>query len=115
MIRFLCVVGTVFFTAINLSGCSGDQVPQQSSKSQAPENTTSSEATGATESTANSTSTFETLKPSGIAELASENAPTDGMNWLTRDEISDGWIRLFDGQTLFGWKSNSQLTWSVRD
>jgi hypothetical protein len=42
-----------------------------------------------------------------------EAASADGSNWLTRDEIAAGWIRLFDGQTLFGWKSNSALGWSV--
>ena len=40
--------------------------------------------------------------------------PADGSNWLTREEISEGWIRLFDGQTLFGWKSNNKLGWSVK-
>lgn len=41
---------------------------------------------------------------------------TDGMNWLKPEEIADGWLRLFDGHTLFGWKSNnSNLGWSVKD
>ena len=45
-----------------------------------------------------------------------ESPPPDGMNWLTREEVADGWIRLFDGQTLFGWKSNNKnLTWSVKE
>ena len=39
----------------------------------------------------------------------------DGSNWLTREEISEGWIRLFDGQTLFGWKPNNKLGWSVKN
>ncbi|MEI8022516.1 MAG: hypothetical protein WCH39_30180, partial [Schlesneria sp.] len=41
--------------------------------------------------------------------------PADGSNWLTREEISEGWIRLFDGQTLFGWKPNNKLGWSVKN
>ena len=41
--------------------------------------------------------------------------PADGSNWLTRDETSAGWIRLFDGQTLFGWKPNNKLGWSVKN
>ena len=44
-----------------------------------------------------------------------EVATPDGMNWLSRDEISDGWIRLFDGHTLYGWKSNSKLGWTVKE
>ncbi len=39
----------------------------------------------------------------------------DGSNWLTRDEIAAGWIRLFDGQTLFGWKPNNKLGWFVKN
>lgn len=34
---------------------------------------------------------------------------------LTRDEIEAGWISLFDGQTLFGWKANNDVNWSVAD
>ena len=34
---------------------------------------------------------------------------------LTSDEIADGWIQLFDGETLFGWKPNSDVNWSVAD
>lgn len=44
---------------------------------------------------------------------ALEQPSADGHNWLTADEIADGWIRLFDGQTLFGWKSNTDLGWKV--
>lgn len=40
---------------------------------------------------------------------------SDGHNWLTRKELEDGWVRLFDGQTLFGWKANSDLNWSTKD
>ncbi|WP_397570022.1 DUF1080 domain-containing protein [Schlesneria sp. T3-172] len=43
-------------------------------------------------------------------------APTaDGSNWLANEEIQAGWIRLFDGHTLFGWKSNSALEWTASD
>ena len=34
---------------------------------------------------------------------------------LSADEIADGWIQLFDGETLFGWKPNSDVNWSVAD
>jgi hypothetical protein len=44
-----------------------------------------------------------------------EQPTPDGQNWLTPDEIADGWIRLIDGQTLFGWRSNSPLTWMIND
>lgn len=34
---------------------------------------------------------------------------------LSDEELNDGWISLFDGQTLFGWKSYSDANWSVED
>ncbi|NLF73456.1 MAG: DUF1080 domain-containing protein [Candidatus Anammoximicrobium sp.] len=34
---------------------------------------------------------------------------------LGSDELAEGWISLFDGQTLFGWKADSQADWRVED
>lgn len=35
---------------------------------------------------------------------------------LTKDQVREGWINLFDGQTLFGWTSNREdINWSVVD
>jgi hypothetical protein len=34
---------------------------------------------------------------------------------LTPQELSDGWISLFDGQTLFGWRPNSDAKWRVEN
>ena len=34
---------------------------------------------------------------------------------LDADQLTDGWIQLFDGKTLFGWQANSDANWSVRD
>jgi hypothetical protein len=36
-------------------------------------------------------------------------------NTLTPDELTDGWILLFDGETLFGWKAASKVDWTVAD
>lgn len=36
-------------------------------------------------------------------------------NQLTDDEIASGWIQLFDGETLFGWKSAGSADWQVAD
>ncbi len=35
--------------------------------------------------------------------------------WLTADEVRDGWVQLFDGQTLFGWKANNDVDWHVTE
>jgi hypothetical protein len=34
---------------------------------------------------------------------------------LTAAELDDGWIALFDGETLFGWKPHSKADWRVHD
>lgn len=39
-------------------------------------------------------------------------APTPG---LTQGQIMDGWISLFDGSSLFGWKRASKADWQVVD
>jgi hypothetical protein len=36
-------------------------------------------------------------------------------NTLTSEELAEGWILLFDGETLFGWKPTSKANWEVRD
>ena len=35
--------------------------------------------------------------------------------FLTAEEIEEGWIQLFDGQTLFGWKPNNGVNWSMHE
>jgi hypothetical protein len=36
-------------------------------------------------------------------------------NTLTEDEIREGWILLWDGQTEFGWEHHGDAVWSIRD
>jgi hypothetical protein len=36
-------------------------------------------------------------------------------NTLTPEEISEGWILLFDGETLFGWTPRGTAQWQVQD
>ncbi len=40
-------------------------------------------------------------------------ASANGPNALTPEEIAQGWILLFDGETLFGWKPASRAQWEV--
>ncbi len=47
-------------------------------------------------------------QPAAVADLSS--AVT-----LNADELADGWISLFDGVTLFGWKHNNQADWRVEN
>ncbi len=34
---------------------------------------------------------------------------------LSEDELAEGWIALFDGETLFGWRHENQADWRVED
>lgn len=34
---------------------------------------------------------------------------------LSKDDVQKGWIELFDGQTMFGWKPNNDVNWSIQD
>ncbi|MBW8885580.1 MAG: DUF1080 domain-containing protein, partial [Planctomycetia bacterium] len=43
------------------------------------------------------------------------NKITEAPKPLTSAELADGWIALFDGQTLFGWKAASKANWEVND
>ena len=36
-------------------------------------------------------------------------------NTLTPEELSEGWVQLFDGETLFGWKTPADASWKVAD
>jgi hypothetical protein len=36
-------------------------------------------------------------------------------NALTPDELADGWILLFDGETDFGWQAASKANWKIAD
>ena len=36
-------------------------------------------------------------------------------NVLTPEQVNDGWISLFDGETLFGWYTTSDANWHVED
>lgn len=67
---------------------------------------------------ATSTAAAAPAQPEIIPEAAvpalEANSP-DGHNRLTRAELDEGWLRLFDGHTLFGWTPNSQTEWKVVD
>jgi hypothetical protein len=40
---------------------------------------------------------------------------TAQLNRLSRTEIDQGWILLFDGESLFGWEAGSDVNWHVQD
>lgn len=48
----------------------------------------------------------------GQDTLSTNPATTPG---LTAEEAAAGWLSLFDGESLYGWKSESQVDWQVVD
>jgi hypothetical protein len=56
-------------------------------------------------------------KPAVDAATAAESpAPAFAApQMLPAEELADGWIALFDGQTLFGWQPHSKADWNVED
>ena len=116
MNRALLSVVSIFFLAVPL-GCT----PQAANS-----NIRSASASSASAPTANpepkeiKKPKVEAVQTASTNETGSgpvlESPQADGMNWLTPEEIADGWIRLFDGHTLFGWKTNNErLNWSVKN
>ena len=50
-----------------------------------------------------------------LAVLGATSVPAMADNALTRDEVREGWILLFDGETSFGWASRGPAQWVVAD
>ncbi len=50
-----------------------------------------------------------------ITFASATEALRDPAQLLSQEQLDDGWIALFDGQTLFGWTANSLTQWVVRD
>ena len=56
------------------------------------------------------TSSFQADAAEAVAEKSAPKASKTKQppkSLLSADEIADGWVQLFDGETLFGWQPNS--------
>lgn len=56
-----------------------------------------------------------TLLLTFLAVLSSRPVAAADVNTLTADEIADGWILLFDGESLYGWQPATKADWRVAD
>ncbi|MBA3312834.1 MAG: DUF1080 domain-containing protein [Planctomycetota bacterium] len=50
-----------------------------------------------------------------IAPADADRPLTEPSQLPSDEQLRDGWISLFDGQTLFGWTANSETDWSVKN
>src|SRR5438445_6837814 len=52
-----------------------------------------------------------------VSEAAGQSGAkvTEPPKLLSDADLADGWIALFDGETLFGWKAASKANWEVKD
>jgi len=50
-----------------------------------------------------------------VAGLLTARVAAAEPNTLSKEELADGWILLFDGQSDFGWKATSKANWKVAD
>ena len=92
-------------------GCGGEPLKQATS-----ENETESGSQGADAPTAKAGSeTAKPKAPAGSAPPADKSAASSSGAMLTEQELADGWISLFDGETLFGWRPHSKANWRVED
>jgi len=56
-------------------------------------------------------------EPRAAAEATGKDvaAAVPAATTVTPEEVADGWIALFDGETLFGWQPASKANWRVED
>ena len=90
---------------VTLSACSRQQAPQPSADRPSPPAITSN--------TTAPTAAEKEAASESATEPTSEQAPEPLP--LEADEHADGWIRLFDGATLYGWQPVVKANWQVQD
>jgi hypothetical protein len=58
---------------------------------------------------------LQPLAPALFAQATAGKKVSEPPRPLTDAELAEGWIALFDGATLFGWKAHSKADWQVKD
>lgn len=87
---------------IALVGCNGTSESSDAAKPSA----------SASESQPASEPEKESTEPIGAVEIDAQKLLEAA---LPDEQLADGWIRLFDGQSLFGWVVAANANWSVND
>lgn len=55
------------------------------------------------------------VKILAVASFLIPTVQASEINQLSDSEIEQGWVLLFDGETLFGWQAGSEVNWKVED
>jgi hypothetical protein len=95
-----------------LNGC-GSETPQPGSS--VPTATTSTDTAASVESESTPAEAEPAAKPAAKAGLESLPLKGEPKLLLSEDELRDGWIQLFDGQTFAGWTPTNDVDWHITD
>ena len=111
------VGGLLLFACLALAGCSDTpSAAPGSGLPSSPQTPTSAAKTAAGQATAKETSTSSDAAGPDSVEAPAWPGPKDAPPaLLDADRLNDGWIALFDGLTLFGWRPQGDQNWRVED
>lgn len=106
MNRYQHLIALSMFLVASATGCSGPSatpVPPPAAKIKAQVDQTPQRVA------------IEKADPSAATQQTVAKPVTDPPALLTAAELKDGWIALFDGESLFGWHPHSKADWKVND
>jgi hypothetical protein len=96
----------ILLLLVTVSGCTGSSTTEENRPTDA-----SSQDTGKTATAAKKPAVEKKKDPPPAVAQVPAPAPLP----LSDAELADGWIRLFDGSTLFGWQATTDADWQVVD
>ncbi len=100
----------ILMLVMSLSCSQSDEKIKNDTESQSGQNKEQAEPVNSTEIKKGSKTS---QKKNGFPKSFSGELKTKPEHGLAKEEIEQGWLSLFDGQTLFGWRATSNANWSV--
>lgn len=108
----------VALVCVLLVGCQGAEKGSGSGSATAKPAATptaSASVAAAPAATAATTATTAAAKPPVTPPNPGPFYHGDARKLLTPEELADGWILLFDGQTFYGWQPATKADWKIQD
>ncbi len=116
--RHLLAAIVLLLFGFNLLGCTAESKPAESKPTESKPNTTS-EVTPPPTAAVASTAPIQKPAADGPPQEAPLDASVDVDGLLSMrlsdEDLSVGWIRLFDGQSMTGWRNAGNANWRVED